>query len=102
MGKLNGQVVLITGGARGIGAETARRLVRNGAKVVLVDLDAEPLRAVEAELGSANATAVIADVCSLDEMEAAVTHGVQRFGGIDAVMANAGIASYGSVLQTDP
>ncbi|MES1193826.1 MAG: SDR family NAD(P)-dependent oxidoreductase, partial [Solirubrobacterales bacterium] len=57
MSKLKGKVVLITGGARGIGAETARRLVGKGAKVVLVDLDRGPLADLEAELG-ANATTV--------------------------------------------
>src|SRR3954447_6807648 len=102
MGKLKGQVVLITGGARGVGAETARGLVRRGAKVVLVDLDTGPLGELVAELGEANATSYVADVCSLEEMEAAVAHGVQRFGGLDVVMANAGIASYGSVLAVDP
>lgn len=102
MSKLHGQVVLITGGARGIGAATARRLVARGAKVVLTDLDPEPLRALVAELGEEHATSVIADVRSLEEMEAAVTHGAQRFGGLDVVMANAGIASYGSVLEVDP
>src|SRR4051794_2139295 len=102
MSKLKGQVALITGGARGVGAETARRLVAKGAKVVLVDLDAEPLRALEAELGAENATGVLGDVCSLEQMEAAVAHGVQRFGRLDIVMANAGIASNGSVLQVDP
>jgi NAD(P)-dependent dehydrogenase (short-subunit alcohol dehydrogenase family) len=101
MSKLKGQVVLITGGARGVGAETARRLVARGAKVVLVDLDREPLDALAAELGP-NATATIADVCSLEQMEAAVAHGVETFGGLDVVMANAGIASYGSVLAVDP
>jgi NAD(P)-dependent dehydrogenase (short-subunit alcohol dehydrogenase family) len=102
MSSVSGQVVLITGAARGIGAETARRLVRKGARVILVDLDAEALRAVENELGTSSATGVIADVCSLDEMEAAVAHGIERFGQIDVVMANAGIGSYGSVLVTDP
>src|SRR3954465_11488573 len=101
MSKLKGQVVLITGGARGIGAETARRLVARGAKVVLVDLDREPLDALAAELGP-SATSAIADVCSLEQMEAAVAHAVQTFGGLDVVMANAGIASYGSVLAVDP
>ena len=101
MSKLKGQVVLITGGARGVGAETARRLVRRGARVVLVDLDRAPLAALEAELG-ASATSIVGDVCSLEQMEAAVAHAVARFGGLDVVMANAGIASYGSVLAVDP
>jgi len=94
-------VVLITGGARGVGAETARRLVAKGAKVVLVDLDREPLDALAAELGAA-ATATVGDVCSLEQMEAAVAHALQTFGRLDVVMANAGIASYGSVLAVDP
>jgi NAD(P)-dependent dehydrogenase (short-subunit alcohol dehydrogenase family) len=101
MSKLQGQVVLITGGARGIGAETARRLVSRGAKVVLVDLDRGPLAELEAELG-ANATSIVGDVCSLEQMEAAVAHAVAVFGRLDVVMANAGIASYGSVLAVDP
>ena len=102
MSKLKGQVVLITGGARGVGAETARRLVAKGAKVVLVDLDREPLAALEAELGAGHATSIAGDVCSLEQMEAAVAHAVATFGGLDVVMANAGIASYGSVLAVDP
>jgi NAD(P)-dependent dehydrogenase (short-subunit alcohol dehydrogenase family) len=102
MGKLNGQVVLITGGARGVGAATARELVRRGAKVVLVDLDEEPLRALEAELGTDSATAVLGDVCRLEQMEAAVAHGIERFGRLDVCVANAGIASYGSLLAVDP
>jgi NAD(P)-dependent dehydrogenase (short-subunit alcohol dehydrogenase family) len=102
MSKLKGQVVLITGGARGVGAETARRLVRKGAKVVLVDLDREPLAALAAELGPGNATTIVGDVVDLEDMEAAVAHAVNTFGGVDVVVANAGIASYGSVLAVDP
>jgi NAD(P)-dependent dehydrogenase (short-subunit alcohol dehydrogenase family) len=102
MSKLKGQVVLITGGARGVGAETARRLVAKGAKVVLVDLDRAPLAELEAELGAGHATSIVGDVCSLEQMEAAVAHAVATFGGLDVVMANAGIASYGSVLAVDP
>jgi NAD(P)-dependent dehydrogenase (short-subunit alcohol dehydrogenase family) len=102
MGKLHGQVVLITGGARGVGAATARGLVRRGAKVVLIDLDREPLRALEAELGPEHALGVVGDVCSLEQMEAGVAQGVERFGRLDACVANAGVASYGSLLAVDP
>jgi NAD(P)-dependent dehydrogenase (short-subunit alcohol dehydrogenase family) len=99
---LTGKVALITGGARGIGAETARVLARRGVDVVLTDLDAGPLQHVVAEIGEDHAIGVVADVCDLAAMEAAVAQGVERFGGIDYVVANAGIASYGSVLGTDP
>lgn len=102
MSKLKGKVVLITGGARGVGAETARRLVARGAKVVLVDLDRAPLAALETELGAGNATSILGDVTKLEDMEAAVDHAVKTFGQLDVAMANAGIASYGSVLAVDP
>jgi NAD(P)-dependent dehydrogenase (short-subunit alcohol dehydrogenase family) len=96
------KVVLITGAARGIGAETARTLVGEGARLVLTDLDSEPLAALAAELGDDRTAAIVCDVCDLESMEAAVQAGVDRFGGIDMVLANAGIASYGSVLAVDP
>jgi NAD(P)-dependent dehydrogenase (short-subunit alcohol dehydrogenase family) len=102
VGSVQGKVALITGGGRGVGAATAARLVARGAKVVLVDLDAEPLNEVVQRLGEANATSITADVTDLSELEAAVAHGVERFGGIDIVVAGAGIASYGSIGVVDP
>ena len=103
---LEGKVVLVTGAARGIGAETAKELARRGARLVLTDLDAEPLRelvaSVGASVGADVAVGVVADVCDLGAMEDAVAQGVARFGGIDVVVANAGIASYGSILAVDP
>jgi NAD(P)-dependent dehydrogenase (short-subunit alcohol dehydrogenase family) len=103
MTSANCQVVFITGGARGIGAEVARRLHAKGAKLVLVDLDEAPLAALAAELGDdQRLLTVIADVRDLSAMQAAAYKAVERFGGIDVVMANAGIASYGSVLQVNP
>jgi NAD(P)-dependent dehydrogenase (short-subunit alcohol dehydrogenase family) len=102
VGSVQGKVALITGGARGVGAETAAQLVARGAKVVLVDLDPEPLSELVDRLGEANATSVTADVLQLSELEAAVAHGVDRFGGIDIVIASAGISSYGSIGVVDP
>ncbi len=102
MTSLQGNVVFITGGARGIGAEVARRLHRRGAKLVLTDLAADELAKLAAELGDDRVLTVVADVCDLAAMESAATQAVDRFGGIDTVVANAGIASYGSVLQVDP
>ncbi|HWF55977.1 MAG TPA: SDR family oxidoreductase [Solirubrobacteraceae bacterium] len=101
MNTLSEKVVLITGAGRGIGAGTARALHRRGAKLILTDLDAPPLAELVAELGD-DVLSVAADVCDLPSMERAVAAGVERFGGIDLVLANAGIASYGSVLAVDP
>src|ERR1700712_246950 len=98
---LRDKTVLITGAARGIGAETARRLHDQGAELVLTDLDEAPLASLAAELGDRVLT-VVCDVCDLVSMQDAVAQGVARFGGIAVVMANAGIASYGSVMEVDP
>ena len=102
MGSVYGKVALITGGANGVGAEVAARLHAKGAKLVLTDIDETLLKEVAARLGEDRVLTVVADVRDLAAMEAAVAKGVERFGGIDIVMANAGIATYGSVLTVDP
>lgn len=102
MEPLDGKVVLVTGAARGIGAATARALAARGARLVLTDVDAEPLHELAAELGEQNALATACDVCDLASTEEAVAAAVARFGRLDVVVANAGIASYGSISQVDP
>jgi NAD(P)-dependent dehydrogenase (short-subunit alcohol dehydrogenase family) len=102
MSSVNGKVVFITGGARGVGAEVARKLHAKGAKLVLTDLDETPLHDLAGDLGGGRVLTLVADVRDLAAMEAAVSRAIDRFGGIDVVMANAGIASYGSVLKVDP
>jgi NAD(P)-dependent dehydrogenase (short-subunit alcohol dehydrogenase family) len=102
MTPVSAQVVLITGAAGGIGAEVARRLRDKGAKLVLTDLDEAQLNRLSAELGDQWVLSVAADVRDRAAMQAAVDQAVERFGGIDTVIANAGIISYGSLLQVDP
>lgn len=102
MSSVNGKVVFITGGAQGVGADVARRLHRKNASLVLTDIDAAALGALEAELGGERVLTAVADVRDLAAMQEVADRAVQRFGGIDVVVANAGIASYGSVLQVDP
>jgi NAD(P)-dependent dehydrogenase (short-subunit alcohol dehydrogenase family) len=102
MSAVNHKVVLITGGGRGVGAEVARRLHERGANLVLTDLDEDALREISAELGTERVLTVVADVRDLDAMEAAAAAAVDRFGGVDVVVANAGISTYGSVLKVDP
>src|SRR4051794_14743118 len=98
---LRGKTVLITGAARGIGAESARRAAAGGAKVALVGLEPEELERVAAQCGS-NASAFECDVSDWDALEHAVGGTVERFGGIDVVMANAGISPAGMVRSIDP
>ncbi|MCW2515187.1 MAG: Short-chain dehydrogenase/reductase [Mycobacterium sp.] len=102
MVSMSGKVVFITGGAAGVGAEVARRLHAKGARLVLTDVDGDALGRLAASLGGDRVLTAVADVRDLAAMQAAADAGVQRFGGIDVVMANAGIASYGSVMQVDP
>ena len=94
--KLNDKVVLITGAARGIGAETARRLVAKGARVSLVGLEPGRLAQLAGELGE-RAVWFEADVTDQDAVVGAVEGTVAAFGGVDVVLANAGIANNGTV-----
>ena len=87
---LAGKRVLITGAARGIGAALAQRLYERGARVSVIGLEAERLR-VLAE-GCGGAPWHVCDVTDRRELHAAVTETVDVFGGLDVVVANAGIA----------
>lgn len=93
--------MLITGAARGIGAESARQLAAAGAKVSLVGLEPDRLAAVATSIGP-NAAWFEADVRDRAALARAVEGTVERFGGIDAVIANAGIATVGTVEGLDP
>ena len=98
---LHGKTVFITGGARGIGAETARRAAARGANVAVVGLDPEQLERVASACGDRGA-AFECDVTDREQTQAAVDGTVERFGGIDAVVVNAGIGSGGLMRYMDP
>ena len=88
---LNGKVALVTGAARGIGFETARQMHMRGASVAVLDLDADQAREAAERIG-ARAIGIGADVTDQGAMMAAVAETVERFGGLDVAVANAGIA----------
>jgi NAD(P)-dependent dehydrogenase (short-subunit alcohol dehydrogenase family) len=97
---INGRTVFITGAARGIGAATAERLHGKGANVALVGLERERLEENAARLGE-RAIAFEADVTDMQALERAVAATVERFGGIDVAIANAGI-SFTGALASEP
>lgn len=99
---LRDKVVVITGAARGIGAQVARDLVAAGARVALLDRDALGAQRLATELGSA-AVAFEVDVSSADSATTACEAAAQHFGSVDVVLANAGVAGPGSsVAVVDP
>jgi NAD(P)-dependent dehydrogenase (short-subunit alcohol dehydrogenase family) len=96
-----GKNVLITGAARGIGAATATELARRGACVSLVGLEPDLLEQNANALGDRHMW-VEADVTDQAALDAAVDATVDRLGGIDVVIANAGVANLGTVRTADP
>ncbi len=88
---LNGKVALVTGAARGIGFETARQMHLRGASVAVVDLNADEAREAAERIGP-RAIGIGADVTDHAAIMQAVAETVERFGGLDVAVANAGIA----------
>jgi NAD(P)-dependent dehydrogenase (short-subunit alcohol dehydrogenase family) len=97
---LPGLRILITGAARGIGAQAARRLHGRGAKVVLAGIEPELLQQVAADC--CDSLAVQCDVRDRGQVDAAVAAAVDNLGGLDVVVANAGVASLMPIAGGDP
>lgn len=89
MSQLNNKIAIVTGGAGGFGAGIVRAYIREGAKVVIADINPDMAQALARELG-ANASAVACDVTNGDQVRAAVRHCVEKFGVPDVVVNNAG------------
>ena len=87
--RLQGKVAIVTGAASGFGAETARLYAKEGAKVVIADLNLAGAEKVAAEIGSA-AVAIKCDVSKRPDIDAAVSLAMRQFGSVDIVVNNAG------------
>ncbi|WP_340560814.1 SDR family oxidoreductase [Streptomyces sp. GSL17-111] len=100
-GNLDGQVVVVTGGARGVGALLARKLAARGAKIALVGLEPDELKKVSAALPteSAHWHADVTDHVAMEQVAGEVR---ARFGKVDVVVANAGVATGGLFGDSDP
>ncbi len=97
--ELKDQVIVITGATAGMGAATAKELVEQGAKVVLNARNETRLQEMVASLGETQATYVAGDCSEPDISRAVAKAAIDKFGTIDAVVPNAGIGMYGSILD---
>lgn len=91
MTRLQGKVAVITGGAGGIGRAAAKLFTDEGAKVLLVDRQEAALQSVVETLGGAAASYVVADVTQAAEAERYIQQAIERYQGVDILLANAGI-----------
>jgi NAD(P)-dependent dehydrogenase (short-subunit alcohol dehydrogenase family) len=100
MPELEGKVAIVTGGAGGLGSATCRALAAAGARILVVDVDKDGAGRVADEVGG---EAFVADVSRLEQNHALVAAAVERFGGVDLIHLNAGVASgFGVGEDFDP
>ncbi|KAL9303707.1 hypothetical protein ACSQ67_020970 [Phaseolus vulgaris] len=103
--RLEGKVAIVTGGARGIGEATVRVFVKNGARVVIADVE-DALGTMLAETLAPSATYVHCDVSVEEEVENLVSSTVSRYGQVDIMFNNAGVlgnqSKNKSILNFDP
>ena len=104
MGRLDGKVAFISGGARGMGAEEARLFAREGAKVAIGDVLEEDGRRVEAEINESGGDCLFLrlDVTSEANWQDAIAATVSRFGALHILVNNAGIGGVGGLIEDTP
>jgi meso-butanediol dehydrogenase/(S,S)-butanediol dehydrogenase/diacetyl reductase len=112
MSRFSGKVVLVTGSASGIGREAARRFGREGAKLILADMNADGLREAADEIAAPEILVHVADLSSADSCRELVAAAIERFGRLDVLVNNAGkdhlgrvdegdIADFSTIIETD-
>lgn len=99
---LQGKKAIITGGGRGIGRAVAQALAAEGVDVGLIARSEESIKAVASELTGVNTAYAAADVANLEEVTGAVSQLKEALGGVDILINNAGIATFGGFMELDP
>jgi NAD(P)-dependent dehydrogenase (short-subunit alcohol dehydrogenase family) len=97
---VNGKVALVTGSAGGIGWATAKALHDRGASVIVCDLDQDASETAAGLIGDERVVGMAADVTDRGALNGAVATAIERFGGLDIVVANAGIAPRGATVRS--
>src|SRR4029077_1918393 len=101
-GRLDGKIAMITGGAGGIGAATARLFCREGAKVALVDIDKkvdEEAEQISREIPSSQILPLTADVSSREQVSKAISRAIAEFGALHVLVNNAAAREYFSLAE---
>ena len=102
MGRIEGKVAVITGGAGGIGRAVARRFIEEGASVLIVDVDKDSLADACAEISSNQISYLVGDVANWNDNLEMIKIAEERYGGVDIFLANAGIeGDISSILDYD-
>ena len=91
MARLDGKVAIITGGSGGIGKAAGRLFIKEGAKVLLVDLAEEPLKQAVQDIGGDAVSYAVANVTDPEQSQQYIQTAVERYGGVDILLANAGV-----------
>lgn len=102
MARLEGKVAVITGAGSGIGLATAQAFAREGARLVLVGRNGKALADIASEIGAAKARVVVADVSTPEANERMVAEAVEGFGGVDILVANAGVEGVNATIDAYP
>jgi len=99
--KLKEKISIVTGASRGIGKAISKAIIKEGAKVALVDIDIEPLKNVASSINKqgGEAIAIQTDVSNFEEVEIMVERVISQFGSIDILVNNAGIILRGNFLE---
>lgn len=102
LGRLRGKFAVVTGAAKGIGRATAELFAREGARLVVTDVDREGLEGFVEDLAGVEVEAVVGDVSVVEDAKRMVGAAVESYGRIDILVANAGVIPLNNIVEATP